>query len=224
MKTLDPRSDLQDGFEPAPAPPIGPDGAPIIAAQQADPPARPSLCLAGPCRNYHQLVTQVDAANPSAVRLPVVLPDGTPGAEVTLHGTLYRAPAVFHVQTNHYCYPNVGIEIDLGSVPVVECSRWSPLLATEWQPRETDRAVFRASPAGVAFQRQLDDWARARAAAEEGAEEAARLIEAMAMSASKVACQACARLFDAAELDEQMTCRDCQGRWKLAPKTTQESP
>ena len=119
MKTQDPHNELQDGFDLAPVPPIGPDGAPQIPPQRVEPRARPSLCRAGPCRHYHRLAIQVDAATPGAVRLPIVLPDGTPGAVPTAQGTIYRAPAAFYVETHHYCYPDVGIEMPLGALPVV---------------------------------------------------------------------------------------------------------
>ncbi len=92
-------------WEPAPLPPIGPDGAPII------PPPVPMtvlsdadwLCLRGPCRNYHRMVLSMDAAQPL---------DGTEGDD-------FR-------KTIHTCYPAPGIEMPLNEHVVYECSRWDP--------------------------------------------------------------------------------------------------
>jgi hypothetical protein len=119
MKTQDPREELQDGFELAPPPSEQ-------AMQPERPPARPRLCEAGPCKHYHRLAVQVDAAQPGAVRTPVALPDGTPGAQSVPGGTVYQAAPAFHVQVHHYCYPDVGIEMPLGDLPVTECNRWEP--------------------------------------------------------------------------------------------------
>lgn len=210
MKTQDPHSELQDGFEVAPPPPIGPDGAPQIPPQRADPPARPSLCQAGPCRRYHRLVVQVDAATPGAVRLPIVLPDGTPGAQQTPQGTVYRAPAAFHVQTHHYCYPDTGIEMPLGALPVVECNRWDPEQLTRDRGVSVSRSDFGKSAAGLAYRDAVACWEEARAAEQaEAAEAEARIAQSMAQT-PLVACQVCGRGFEEHELDVQMRCRGCQ--------------
>ncbi len=83
---------------PAPGPdgmiPAGPPSKlPVIAA--------PSLCAAGPCRNYHRVESIMDAED-----------GGHAGVD--------------HVQTTHVCYPTAGIEIELADTPVLRCSRWEP--------------------------------------------------------------------------------------------------
>src|SRR5512138_3192379 len=213
MKTQDPHSDLQDGFEASAMPPIGPDGAPQIPPQRASPPARPSLCSAGPCRNYHRLVTQVDAENPRAVRLPIVLPEGTPGAQQTDGGTVYRAPPVFHVETHHYCYPSPGIEMPLGALPVVECTRWEPvtLPGEVYVHREDLCRVFWESRAGRRFRAEVSAWEAARAQEQARAAEAEALIaQSMAAVPNQIRCQFCGREFDQAELDVSMSCAGCR--------------
>lgn len=30
------------------------------------------------------------------------------------------------LERQHWCYPDTGIEMDLGATPVVECNRWKP--------------------------------------------------------------------------------------------------
>jgi hypothetical protein len=120
MKTQDPREELQDGFELAPPPSEQ-------AMQPARPLARPRLCEAGPCKHYHRLTVQVDAAQPGAITVPVALPESTPGAQSVPGGTVYQAAPAFHVQVHHYCYPDVGIEMPLGDLPVTECNRWDPM-------------------------------------------------------------------------------------------------
>lgn len=75
----------------------------------AEPP--PRLCASGPCRHYHRMVVQLDAANPRPERRG---------------GVLVQHARTFHVQVSHYCYPDTGIETTLGDVPVLECNRWVP--------------------------------------------------------------------------------------------------
>lgn len=238
MKIQDPHSDLQDGFEVAPLPPIGPDGAPQIPPQRADPPARPSLCQAGPCRRYHRLVVQVDAATPGAVRLPIALPRGTPGAELTPQGTVYRAPAAFHVQTHHYCYPDTGIEMPLGALPVVECNRWSPRLpvgtpvvrgrdgmepahgrVATHKTADQHHTAFWDTAAGQRFRADVADWEAARAAEQAEAAQAERLIAQSLFETPTIACQVCGNRFEERELDIQMRCRGCQSA-NLQPRAT----
>jgi predicted Zn-ribbon and HTH transcriptional regulator len=225
MKTIDPHSDLQEGFEPAPAPPIGPDRSPIIQPQRSDPPARPSLCRAGPCRNYHRFVTQVDAENPRAVPLPIVLPEGTPGAQQTPQGTLYRAPAVFHTETHHYCYPDPGIEMNLGALPVVECNRWDPpsrIPIGRVDALADRRARFWITEKGRVHLEQLAAWEAARAAeAAEAAEAEVLIAQSMSLVPDQVACQACGRQFEETLLDVQMRCPGCQGH-ALQPRLSPE--
>jgi hypothetical protein len=119
------------GWEPAPLPPRGPDG--MIPA----PPPRslpvvqpPSLCEAGPCRNFHRVQSLMDAQEPL---------DGTDG---TVHPQVTRA-----------CYPAPGIELELGETPVMRCSRWEP--DSEQARLDSIRDVFLKSPAGKVFAQQV---------------------------------------------------------------------
>ncbi len=223
MKTQDPHSELQDGFELAPPPPIGPDGAPVIPPQQADSPARPSLCRAGPCVHYHRLVTQVDAENPRAVRLPIALPVGTPGTEQTPQGTVYRAPAAFYVEVHRYCYPDVGIEMPLGSLPVVECSRWHPE-ASRSTPASEAREHFHSSVRGRQFRAEVAAWEEARAAEAAQAAKAERLIaHSMSLLPDQIVCQVCGRRLARDEIDAEARCCCCRAdnlNPRLPPKET----
>lgn len=224
MKTQDPHSELQDGFELAPPPPIGPDGAPLIPPQHADAPPRPSLCHAGPCVHYHRLVTQVDAENPRAVRLPIALPVGTPGAEQTQQGSVYRAPVAFHVEVHHYCYPDVGIEMPLGSLPVVECNRWHPSHSGVGDAayRQEARERFGASLEGREYRDKVTAWEDARAVEAAEAAEAERLI-ARSLVPDEAACQVCGHQFALAMLDDEMRCGKCRTSNlipRLPPKET----
>lgn len=136
------------GWEPAPLPARGPDG--MIPA----PPPRslpvvqpPSLCEAGPCRNFHRVQSLMDAQEPL---------DGTDGA--------------IHPQVTRACYPAPGIELELGETPVLRCSRWEP--DNEQGRLDSIRDTFLRSPAGKAFAQQVRAFedavedAQARAAAE----------------------------------------------------------
>ncbi len=208
MKRIDPHSDLQDGFELAPPPPIGPDGAPQLQPQRSDPPARPSLCRAGPCRHYHRLVTQVDAENPRAVRLPIVSSQGGGGMP---QGAVYRAPAVFHVETHHYCYPDVGIEMPLGALPVVECNRWMP---SEWPPLAPVRVLATKRASVDQYDRDLAAWESARAREVTEAAETEQLIaQSMALTPSLIACQVCGKGFEESDLDIEMRCPTCRSHF-----------
>lgn len=226
MKTQDPHQELQDGFELAPPPPIGPDGTPQIPPQRAGPPARPSLCQAGPCRRYHRLVVQVDAEQPGAVRLPIVLPEGTPGAQQTPQGTVYRAPAAFHVQTHHYCYPDTGIEMPLGALPVVECNRWDPSGVfrdsygheLDAPTREERIHLFWQGEPGAKYRAQVAAWEDDRAVEQAEAAEAERLI-AQSMETPTIACQVCGNRYEEHELDIQMRCGGCRGA-NLRPRAS----
>jgi predicted Zn-ribbon and HTH transcriptional regulator len=162
-------------------------------------------------------VVQVDAANPGAVRVPIALPEGTPGAELTADGTVYRAPAAFHVQTHHYCYPDTGIEMPLGALPVVECNRWDPDIDVDgFWPEDgirpaSRRNAFLASPAGLTYRDAVACWEEARAAEQTEAAEAERLIARSMDETPTIACQVCGKRFEEHEVDVQMRCRSCVG-------------
>lgn len=114
------------GWEPAQLPPRGPDG--MIPAP---PPAKlpviepPSLCEAGPCRNFHRVQSLMDAQEAM---------DGTPS---------------LHPQVTRACYPAPGIELELGETPVLRCSRWEP--DNEQGRLDALRDAFLKSPNGKAF-------------------------------------------------------------------------
>ena len=210
MKTVDPHAELHEGFQPAPNPAIGQDGGAVLPARRSSPHPRPSLCRAGPCVHYHRLVVQVEAENPRAVLVPIRLPHGTPGAERTVGGTLYQAPAVFHTETHHYCYPGSGIEMPLGELPVVECNLHEPRVASINIMDE-----YRASVAA---------WEAERSAEASDVAEAEQLIETSLAESPEIACQACGRRFPETELDIEMRCGGCRSRI-LKPRTTStESP
>src|SRR5215470_2227374 len=123
------QDELADEFEPSPLPPIGPDGGPDLQPMQPSPEMHPRLCEAGPCVHYHTFQVQMDVQSPIAARVA----DG---------GVLAGAapPQPFHVETHHYCYPDSGIEFKIGSLPVVTCNRWSPMLAGAHVNRERTEA------------------------------------------------------------------------------------
>lgn len=150
MRTNDVQDELAEGFEVGPLPPMGPDGAPAL--EPAKPLAQdpPRLCEAGPCRNYHTFQIQLDAQNPMAEKRP----DG----KIVQHGR------VFHTEQHHYCYPNVGIESNLGSLPVLSCNRWVPLTGL----------LQRVSSVRRAYDARMAAWVAARDAE---ADEATAVIE-----------------------------------------------
>jgi len=170
---------MADGFELAPAPAAGPDGALGMPALRVLAPPRPRLCEAGPCRNYHRFEIQLEAANPRAQTVPVALPPGTLGAQEVPGGTVYQAPATFHVETHHYCYPTPGVEMTLGSLPVTMCNRWNPYHDSITQDAGAmwdNRKAFMESPEGAAYRAAIADWESARAREIEDAADAERLI------------------------------------------------
>jgi len=138
---------LQEGFEPSPLPPIGPDGAVSIQPLKRLPVAGPRLCEAGPCVHYHRFSTQVDAARPIGDKL---------GENGQVLGEAPDAP--IHVQVHHYCYPTVGIETELGSLPVVECNLWEPEPASEKAARARSEAAYFETADGQRFLRELAEF------------------------------------------------------------------
>ena len=125
MKTLRPNEALADGWEPSPAPHVGPDGLAVGPTSVESVPPYPSLCEAGPCRHFHRFEIQVEATSPLAQQVSVELPDG-PRVESTPGGKVYRPLPVFHTRVERYCYPDTGIELELGSASMVKCNRFSP--------------------------------------------------------------------------------------------------
>ena len=106
MPPISSRDAIEGGFVPSELPPRAPDGGLELApAPVSLPVIQPiSLCTLGPCRNLHVLTQRIDAQQP-----------------------LDGSPAPTRVVTSHTCYPAPGIEYDLTSEPVKECSRWSPI-------------------------------------------------------------------------------------------------
>jgi hypothetical protein len=149
-------------------PAVGPDGAPSLPPMRTIAPPRPRLCEAGPCRNYHRFEIQLEAANPRAQTVPVALPEGTPGVQVVPGGTVYQAPAAFHVDTHHYCYPTPGVEMALASLPVIQCNRWNPRWADGKGEDGADlgmfgnQGAFAHTPDGRRYRSEVMAWAVAR--------------------------------------------------------------
>lgn len=130
MRSRDVQDELADGFEAGPLPPMGPNGAPMLEPVRELPTDPPRLCEAGPCRHYHTMTIQLDAQQPGRERRD----DGT----VVDHGR------VFHTEVHHYCYPDVGIETNLGALPVLSCNRWAPITSLLRGKRRIRRAYDRA--------------------------------------------------------------------------------
>lgn len=138
----------------------------------------------------------MDAENPNAQTIPVRLPVLLPGMERTADGTVYQPPAVFHTAVEHYCYPDVGIEMALGPTPVVSCNRWAPVFdqqvmdaGEDGYPMRTrtrrivletpfEQQRFWDSTPGLAYQEAVKTWEAARLEEARQAEEAERLIQA----------------------------------------------
>lgn len=144
-KHRDLQGDLAEEFEPSPLP-IGRDGAPVLEPLRPDKKPYPRLCEAGPCVHYHRMETQFDAAAPIAERVEE-------GGKLV--GISPGAP--FHTKVHHYCYPDVGIETDLGSMPVVTCNRWEPITDHRGQ-LDQYRAMWLASSAGKAHIAEVEAW------------------------------------------------------------------
>lgn len=168
MRTNDIRDELQDGVEDAKLPPIGMDGGfQPEPPKLFDPP--PRLCEQGPCVNYHRMAIVMDSAKPK-------------GDHVDDDGRIVGpAPEVRdHLLIHHYCYPTPGIETRLGSLPVVECNRWSPLSRAAGSVLERYQDDFLETDEGKAYRAELTAWAdrQEKATADEQAtiDEAARVI------------------------------------------------
>jgi len=154
--------DMLSDFEPRPLA-IGPDGGIELTEQAKIIPPPPRLCEAGPCRHYHRFVIQLDAEAPRGQGVE-------PGGKII--GLPESQP--FYTSTKHYCYPAVGIETELGALPVLECNFWEPLIALEVREIDERRERFLASELGQKFRDAQAAW-RAQISAEldEGDEVAA---------------------------------------------------
>jgi len=117
------------GFTPSQMPPRGPNG--MVPAPPPPDGARlpvidpPSLCEAGPCRNYHRVASVMDSQYPVGGSGPA------------------------HRQITRACYPTAGIELELGETPVLQCSRWEP--DNEQARLDSLRSQYMKTPDGKAF-------------------------------------------------------------------------
>lgn len=169
MQSNDVQDELAAGFEPTALPPVAPDGGLELPPMKPPPRHPPRLCEQGPCRNYHVFKIQLDAQKPMATR--------------DEQGRLLEHEAADHVETHHYCYPTVGIESKLGSLPVVSCNRWDPLTFTEVNDQERRVEGWLNSERGREYVAELDAYqaeqARIESSAAAAAAEAAEDLAAM---------------------------------------------
>lgn len=178
MRSKELQDELQAGFEPTQLPAPAPDGTLALPPMRKSLPQAPKLCAQGPCVHYHRLTVQLDAEEARAARV---------ASGDKHHGRLVGAPSEsFHTATHHYCYPESGIEADLGALPVLECNRWLPMddidrgLLGLTVPRGPAFGPFRndaitrffATERGAMYQRELAAWQKALEA-EEAAQRAA---------------------------------------------------
>jgi len=152
MRSRDVQNESIDSFEPGPLPPMGPDGAPLLEPVRIPAADPPRLCEAGPCRRYHVMKIQLDAQQPGRERLE--------------DGTVIDHARVFHTEAHYYCYPDVGIETNLGSQPVLECNRWVPITSL-FRGKHAIRREYDRKFAAWHDQRETED-ADASAAGEDG--------------------------------------------------------
>lgn len=117
------------------------------------PPPPPRLCEAGPCVNYHRFEIQLDVETAKAQTIE-------PGGKTS--GLPDKMP--FHVRVHHYCYPTVGVETELGSLPVLKCNLWRPVTSDDTRDVERARNLFEISPEGQAYIAERAAWEAARAA------------------------------------------------------------
>ena len=145
MKSSTLTSRFLAGFEPLVLPPPGPDGMIPAGPPRSLPVVQPpSLCEAGPCHHYHRVASVMDAED-----------GGTPGQT--------------HRQVTRACYPAPGIELELGEVPVLQCSRWEP--DNEQSRLDSMRGQYLKTVDGKAFAAEMAAFDEAQAAAAEDDEE-----------------------------------------------------
>ena len=150
MRSNDVQEDLADGIELGQIPPPSPDGSVQMPPMRPERPPHPRLCEFGPCRNYHTFEIQLDAADPHAERGP----DG---------GLLEHARS-FHTEVHHYCYPTAGVEMKLGSLPILKCNRYEPRAKDgSFVPVGDLFRFYTKEPEGVRYTSELAAWNQARA-------------------------------------------------------------
>jgi hypothetical protein len=71
-------------------------------------------------------------------------------------------PGQAHRQVTRACYPAVGIELELGEVPVLQCSRWEP--DNEQQRLDSLRGAFLKTPDGKVYAEKVTAFEEAEAA------------------------------------------------------------
>jgi hypothetical protein len=71
-------------------------------------------------------------------------------------------PGQAHRQVTRACYPAVGIELELGEVPVLQCSRWEP--DNEQSRLDSIRQGYLKSVDGKAFAAKVEAFEQAEAA------------------------------------------------------------
>jgi hypothetical protein len=110
-KTFVPGETFKD-VEPAPMPPLAPDGGVVPGAGIAPPSAAPAatpenfICLRGPCRHHWKIETTSSAGNP----------------EGTFEALGVREPRQIH----YICLVHPGLETDLTDDCAYTCTRWDP--------------------------------------------------------------------------------------------------
>ena len=125
-----------EDIEPAPLPPIAPDGG-FAAGPIGLPPSVPAatpetfICLRGPCRHYWQIETFMASGNPSETW-------GEGGLVDPLTNEPLRAPR----QISRSCLAHPGTETELTDDCVYECNRWDPLTPREVKKRNARRSKF----------------------------------------------------------------------------------
>lgn len=142
MKSVDVQDELAEGFEPTALPPVAPDGGLELPPLRAAPRHPPRLCEQGPCVNYHQFKIELDSAKPIPMR--DAAGKFTPQAE-----------GRSHEETHHYCYPSPGIELKLGSLPIIHCNRWEPTSASDLRNNDVRIKGWLESPAGRTYVAEL---------------------------------------------------------------------
>lgn len=125
-----------EGIEPAPLPPIAPDGG-LMPGPIGSPPSVPAatpktfVCLRGPCRHYWELVTFMAAGNPS----------GTFG-EDGLRDPDTGKPIALPRQINRTCLAHPGTETELTEDMVYDCNLWDPIVPGERLARDKNRRRY----------------------------------------------------------------------------------